>query len=249
MIDRNILLRGKSYPIDKNINLKIPTLDEIDNMGYDTYKSHLSILLSRNVDIADVLYYKYDIWYEDVSSMHVVFAYAGWKEALEFFTGISNLQQAQDKNGDLFITNYYDGIDNSLIININEKVMDEIREVLREIHLIGKTKHPLEQAKSKFVKKTILRRQDYDRNKGEHERFKDKITLSSIIESMAWRSESSGLNIFNIWELTISQLYSGYKRICKQDKYKYIMTGLYNGSLDLQKANINIENEFWANLV
>lgn len=242
-----LLLRDKSYPINERISVKIYTLNEIMDIGYDKYLSHLSVMLLRNFDIADLLYYEQDIWYEDVTPMQTLLACPQWRESIYFFTGIKGLEIAQKEN-EIFLTNMQNVSDKDFII-LDDKTIDSIREVLRAIHLMNIEKHMLEQASSKFVKKTIIKRQKYDREKDESARFKEKITFSSIVESVAWRSEGSGINILNIWDLTIRQLYSGYQRICKLDKYNQLISGMYSGSLDLKKTNINLEDEFWANLL
>lgn len=65
-IDSLSLLRGKDVYITDNIKLKHPTLGEIEEIGYDKYSEYLSCMISTSLDVADVLWFEMNIWYEDI---------------------------------------------------------------------------------------------------------------------------------------------------------------------------------------
>lgn len=69
------------------------------------------------------------------------------------------------------------------------------------------------------------------------------ITFQSILESVACNSES-GLNIFNIKDVTVYQLFRCFYRIEQNYTYKNTMTGLYSGCIDGTK--LNSEDISWA---
>ncbi len=180
MLDRMKLLRDKVYPVSDKINIKLYTLNEIYDIGFDVYDEHLSILLMRNYDIADILYFDYNIWYEDVTPFEVLLKNKMWKEALEFFTGIDNLILATEDEGAKYISNYTPNIKSEDLIIIDEEILLKIQNIIRVIHYRKKEKHDLDSKKtSKFVKIKIIERQKYDRTKDKKKQFKTKIKKSS----------------------------------------------------------------------
>lgn len=69
------------------------------------------------------------------------------------------------------------------------------------------------------------------------------ITFSSILESVACNSES-GLNVLNVKNVTVYQLFRCFYRIEQVYTYKNTMTALYSGCIDGNK--INSEDINWA---
>lgn len=69
------------------------------------------------------------------------------------------------------------------------------------------------------------------------------ITFQSILEAVACNSDS-GLNIFNIKNATVYQLFRCFYRIEQNYTYKNIMTGLYSGYIDNKK--LNSDDISWA---
>ena len=245
MLDRMKLLRDKVYPVSDKINIKLYTLNEIYDIGFDVYDEHLSILLMRNYDIADILYFDYNIWYEDVTPFEVLLKNKMWKEALEFFTGIDNLILATEDEGAKYISNYTPNIKSEDLIIIDEEILLKIQNIIRVIHYRKKEKHDLDSKKtSKFVKIKIIERQKYDRTKDKKKRFKPKIDLSSMIIALTWRAESAGIDI---WNLNMWELHTGFYQVTQNDKYQKTVSALLNGKLDKKKVNLN--NEFWANIL
>lgn len=69
------------------------------------------------------------------------------------------------------------------------------------------------------------------------------ITFQSILEAVACNSDS-GLNIFNIKDATVYQLFRCFYRIEQNYTYRNAMTGLYSGCIDEKK--LNKEDISWA---
>ena len=67
------------------------------------------------------------------------------------------------------------------------------------------------------------------------------VTTSSIISSIAW--SDSSINILNIWDLTMYQLFDGLKRVNKRKDYDNLMRAYYTGNI--KKEDINFRNVNW----
>lgn len=64
----------------------------------------------------------------------------------------------------------------------------------------------------------------------------DGVTMGSMIEYVSNKSPS--LNIINIWNLTMWQLHRNYVRLQMIDNYDNTMRGIYAGTIDSKKINI-----------
>lgn len=72
------------------------------------------------------------------------------------------------------------------------------------------------------------------------------ITFQSILEAVACNSDS-GLNIFNIKNATVYQLFRCFYRIEQNYNYKHTITGLYSGCVDGKK--LNSDDISWARTI
>ncbi|WP_199925628.1 hypothetical protein [Paenibacillus bouchesdurhonensis] len=72
------------------------------------------------------------------------------------------------------------------------------------------------------------------------------INLHSIISGLSWKS-TSGININNIFELSIYQFYDGYYRLENIDHYNSVVTGIYTGNIDAKKINMQEIN--WTKII
>jgi len=66
-------------------------------------------------------------------------------------------------------------------------------------------------------------------------KIKSNVTLHSIISGIAWKSNS--VNIFDIWDLTIYQLYDAIQRMDLIDNYKGHLQGIFAGTIDPKKMD------------
>ena len=69
------------------------------------------------------------------------------------------------------------------------------------------------------------------------------ITMTSMIDGVANKHPS--LNLINIWEYTVYQLYHAYQRINRIDNENRILTAIYTGNMDGNKTDL--EKIHWAN--
>lgn len=75
---------------------------------------------------------------------------------------------------------------------------------------------------------------------------KPVIDFHSIISGLSWRT-TGGVNLFNIFDLTIYQFYDGYYRLENIDHYNSILTGIYTGNIDAK--NIKMQDINWARII
>lgn len=67
-LDRLSMMKGRNLNLTKDVQIHHPTLEEIEFIGYDKYTEYLSALISSVLDVADILWFDMEIWYEDIKS-------------------------------------------------------------------------------------------------------------------------------------------------------------------------------------
>ncbi len=72
-----------------------------------------------------------------------------------------------------------------------------------------------------------------NRNKRDRPSRKTATNLQSIVSGIAWKSGS--INLLNITDLTIYQIYDGYYRLHTIDDCNHTFTGIYSGAIDSKK--------------
>jgi hypothetical protein len=70
---------------------------------------------------------------------------------------------------------------------------------------------------------------------------KNNINMASIISGIVWKSKT--INIFNVWDLTIYQLYDGLNRMDILDNFYNVMHGYFSGTI--KKEDIDFKNLSW----
>lgn len=62
------LFCGRDLQLTDTVRIKHYTLSEISDYGYDKYSKHLTDIITEPVDIADILWFDGNVWYEDIKS-------------------------------------------------------------------------------------------------------------------------------------------------------------------------------------
>lgn len=65
-MERLSLFRGKSLNLTDKVSVIHPTPSDIESIGYIQYCEYVSALSSTSRDVADILWYDMNIWYEDI---------------------------------------------------------------------------------------------------------------------------------------------------------------------------------------
>jgi len=232
------LFRGKNIIIDKYITLKSYTLDQIIiDIEYNKYISLLYYMCNTPYELRTQLY-KEKILYADIThwELFINFFNSGKDERMEevFKTFLS----LDYKDYEL---KFYEDI--MVIENkLNGHQIDEFKflymvSILREMGGLSNNKEPVFGNKTSMVYE--IEREERRMSKG---RFKGKTTLKSVMSSISW---NSSINIFQVGDLTLYQLYDGLNSKVKKDNYDNIMLGIYTGNIKSDSIDFNKEN--WYN--
>jgi GTPase involved in cell partitioning and DNA repair len=123
-------------------------------------------------------------------------------EALSFFID----GEIEFKNGEFLINNTN---------IINKEIYQKILEIIAEINCLKVNKQQETYANEKARK--IAEKIQQAKQKRSSVQSKDSTSLADIISAVASRKES--LNLLNIWDLTIYQLYDHYNRLIAEDEF------------------------------
>ena len=231
------LFRGNDIVMDEFITLKAHTIKYIvDEIGYKKYISLLYYFCNTPYELRTQLYQE-DVLYTDIThwELFINFFNKGNKDNMnEIFSRFLSI------NAEDYTVKYKEGkavLENSKTQHqIDEFKFSYIVAILREISGIGNNKEPV------FGNKTaVIYDIDRETRRIKKGRFKSKTSLKSIMSSIAW---NSSMNIFQIWDLTLYQIYDGLSSKVKKDNYDNIMLGIYTGNVESDSIDFNKENWF-----
>lgn len=125
---------------------------------------------------------------------------------------------------------------------LDKEPFDDLQNVLKNAHHIEKKRKedeiiPGNEQARKFMEKLKLSKQNIKKP--------EVMNLHSIISGVAWKSNS--MNIINIFDLTIYQLYDAFHRLENIDNYHYTLSGIYAGNVD--SKNINLSKITWYKIL
>ncbi len=209
MIDKLKLLAGDEKIEVDGIVFKQPKLRDIKDIGLQVYYAYISFLLVSaeeyliSIKREDLIpFFKqhnltmFDI-YRDNPYERQLFI-----EALSFFID----GEIVFKNGEFLINNTN---------IINKEIYQKILEIIAEINCLKVNKQQETYANEKARK--IAEKIQQAKRKRSNVQSKDSVSLPDIISAVASRKES--LNLLNIWDLTIYQLYDHYNRLIAEDEF------------------------------
>ena len=209
IIDKLKLLAGDDKVEIDGIVFKQPKLRDIKDIGLQVYYAYISFLL------VSVEEYLISIKREDLIpffkqhnlTMFDVYRDSPYErqffiEALSFFID----GEIEFKNGEFLINNTN---------IINKEIYQKILEIIAEINCLKVNKQQETYANEKARK--IAEKIQQAKQKRSSVQSKDSTSLADIISAVASRKES--LNLLNIWDLTIYQLYDHYNRLIAEDEF------------------------------
>jgi hypothetical protein len=237
-MDNLKLLYGDSVKVFDELYIKNPKLVEIKNLGFEKYNEYINLLCLMPEDIADILLFDMEIWYEDITSWQLFINSYMTNEkvrlAVEWITG-KNFNFVNSVNPYL----YYENNDKKIFID--EKIFNYIQKIIKIINFVPDKRHGYN-FKNRIAHEMYLN--DEYRKRKKIKNRKQKIDLSSIISAVAWKS---GVGIDRIWDLSIYQLYEGYFRLNNIQNYSDTMNGIYSGNIDSSK--LDLEKINWSNII
>lgn len=127
---------------------------------------------------------------------------------------------------------------------ITPEKLEKIQEIIKKAHFMKEPEDeyadikPGNERARKFLEKI-------KKNKEKAPKKKEKQNLHSLISGLAWKSNN--LNINQVLNLNMYQLYDGYMRLESIDHYNSILYGIYSGVIDSKEIKLPDIN--WANII
>jgi hypothetical protein len=229
------LLAGMPIEIEGAGLFYSPTLREIISLGYSVYTKYISAILfdKSNIEGAESA---------DISNFEFLFGLSIHNEdfrntitdALSFFFRKETQLYADDTGAFFYL--------GDLSCRVNESNFETIQDVVKKANHIKITKEPeFRPANDKareMIEKILAARKNRPKPK-------EKMNLHSIISGLAWRN--NGINLVNIFDLTIYQVYDGFFRTEKIDNYQFTLSGIYAGTVNGKE--INYQNIHWTRII
>lgn len=228
-----ILLSGMPVIVE-GIIIKPYTLREIVQMGYAQYLKYLGIFL---LCLDDIFEDEIPPKFQELKPFDILLNSGPTSLFEEFIASIRFMTRMESVEYDLRTQLVYvgDGV-------IDRNNWDSICQIVQWANYIKSNPreeyHPANQEAAEFIKKV-------KRLKKKKPPKKEISNLASIVSGLVWKS--SNINLLNVWDLTMYQLFDGLHRHQLIDNYHHLLTGIYSGSID--PKNINVEQEHWAKII
>ncbi|MEK4006341.1 hypothetical protein [Paenibacillus sp. FSL H3-0333] len=235
-IDESIELKfllGQSVDVN-GIDVHSPSLKDIVSIGYDKYNHALSSLLfdkSRFPELKNL---------KETNLELVIHFYSNddrFRDSLELGSRLVFKNEVSIQiSGDSLNLRVGDSIVSSETFCGLQKLIKFANKIPEKTEV--EEFNPANSKAKEFIDKIMG-----DRAKKPQK--KPVSNLPSLISGLSWKSPN--ISILDIGELTIYQLYDGYYRMENIDHYNSILTGIYSGTIDSSK--INIQENTWAKII
>lgn len=213
----------------------------IDTLGFLKYQNITSVLLVSKYKLEDA-----DLIPEETFNQiqdYDLFVYtpelmSKLVDSLRLFLQNDNIHYVK-KNKKIVVINNIANKDEFEDIWIDRDNYEEIADVLRAMYGLSFKKeleyNPANEEARKLIK-------EIKAGKLHKQPKKEDPTWGSIISGVAWRS-TSGINILNVFDLTVYQLYDALSRMEANDTYNFTISGLYAGTIN--KSDIDFSKISW----
>lgn len=230
MIDRLKMFRGEDYPLNSQITIRQPTLDEICNYGERKYFGLVRTVCSTPADR------KVEIW----DSLHIFW---DTMDEFELFLSLFKTLQAVDTSilfGDLDFASFEPIVKPDLkeyaLMNKDKVVIDRavhalITDYLRQIHRLKKN---TDVGFDTFTKEVMI---EDDREEMLRQMNKPFDSLLEPIISSLTNCPEFKYRWDDVWTLPIGVFMDSVERVQKHKGYAFMMHGIYNGCVDIKKIN------------
>ncbi|RAV12176.1 hypothetical protein [Paenibacillus contaminans] len=232
------LLAGMPIELEGIGYLHIPTLKEIISIGESRYSRFLSAMLLDKHNIEGMSDSKltnfemmYSYCYHNDEFRTILF------DAFGFF--FKQKTQMGHSGPHVF---FYLGDESEKRV-IDQSAMERIRDILRRANFIKAQKAAGEYAPANSKAQQMI--DLIKRNRRNRPQAQETMNLHSMISGLAWKS--SALNLFTIFDLTVYQLYQGFRAVENIDNYNHTLTGIYAGTVDGKE--INFAQIHWAKII
>lgn len=244
VMDENIrlrLLRGNDITIDSDITIKSYKINQIiDTIKINKYEEYLKYIAYTPYDMRTLLY-ESGIIYEEIT---------GW----DIF--INSLLNTKNNN------NMVEGVKVLLSIDLKSYIPSKNKD--GSYVLISPSGNILDQLKFNYIVDIVRAMNGMDsansqpkfgnraslvyevereiRRRKRNRKLNGDVSLSGIISSIAWNG--GNIDLYNIWNLTLYQLYDGLNRAIRIKNYNNLMVGIYTRNIKYDSVNFNKVNWF-----
>lgn len=230
MIDQLKSFRGDDYPLNSQISIRNPTLDEICKYGEQKYFGLVKTICSTPADR------KVDIW----DSLHIF-----WDkmDEYELFLSVFRTLQNVDMSilfGDMDFTAFKPAINSGMnefvLKNEDGVVIDRathkfLTDYLRRLHQLPKN---TDVGYDDYTKEIMIE-DDRDEMRLAQRRPFDSL-LVPLISSLTNCPEFK-YRWDDVWTLPIGVFMDSVNRVQKHKNFNFMMHGIYNGCVDIKNIN------------
>jgi len=214
------LLKGSSFFVD-DIEIKPLKLKDIVDIDYFKYLQYLNIYI---LELSDIF-----TDFPDEFKGITIFDLLLNSEIDDLLENLINSIYLFFKPKDLKVNNNEIILDNKIIHRDNWNSICKIIKMQNCVQKIEKeTYNPANDKAREIIKKIEANKKNIPQ--------KEFITLASMISGVAWKSHN--LNIIDIWDITIYQLYDALNRLNLIDDYQFTLNGIYAGTVDGKKIDM-----------
>lgn len=240
MTDQLKLLAGMPIMVENVGRIYPLTLGEIAEMGQNEYDIKVSILLV-NKNIIEIPNN------ENLNNFSFAMLYCAYNNDFKklflnslslFFRETVNLQMTSKENGFLYIENFERRID--------ESNFDLVQNIIKEQNCIKKDMseeyNPADEATERLLKRREELRKKISEIKNK-DNNNDPLTLSDLVSILS--SRGNGIDIFNVWDLSMYAFNDQFNRMKMFDDYdvniRSILAGADPNKIDLKHWMSKIE--------
>ncbi|ATF13691.1 hypothetical protein A616_17385 [Brevibacillus brevis X23] len=216
-MDKLQMFLGMPFSTDTNCKIKSPTVRSIAEIGEGMYNFYLSLASFNKDELVKALFnpsfeeMKEIQEYDDYNFLISTPLLSELERALSFFTG-SNVIFLND----MFL------IDGLTLVSLDN--YKEISRVVQELNGIQ------EKEKPKFSNKTAEKNYYLMLEMEQKYNSNESLSLKDIC-SILCNAEGNGINVFNIGDLTIYQLYEHFERLSVKESHRRMLQVWANGHL------------------
>lgn len=229
------LLKGSEINIE-GLKIKPHTLHElVDDYGFDNYYNVIGFTVLQKRDVNEYIKLEKEV-YEKTTVFQMLLANGMLAQyLLNFFKFVLRIDEVYYMESFFSIMVYYS--DHYVVIDKNN--IDRILNQIFKAYCITIPKEEKEDFKPANEAARRLMEQ-IKKNRAKAPKKKADFDLSSIISGMAWKC--SNVNINDIWNLTLYQLYDGFYRLDIIDNYDKTLSSIYHGMMDASKIDFKKKN-------
>ncbi|ALS22309.1 hypothetical protein IJ22_19350 [Paenibacillus naphthalenovorans] len=216
---------GKRPVKIKNVNIYSPTIDAIDDIGEIQYNIYLAVATFNKEVVFKNLFNLSSENYEEIEN----------EDAYELFVSIPAIRDVL-KNALCFFTRENVEFDSILFAYVanNQVIIDkenyvEVSNVISELNGIVEEKNKSVKFKNKKAKELYEKREKL-RVKYKKNTTDDSLGLKDIL-SILCNADGNGVNVFNVGQLTIYQVYEHFERLNIKEQHTRLLRVWANGYL------------------